>query len=147
MSSAPGYGAYLHFESHQVAAARSVQMASYKSSSFACFIMATAAAAVCVSKRDHFKTRYYLLRCSLALGRFPLTLNFLGIRLLNNKFHGLSPSALVVNHSLLFDQGFQNNVWLQRHLVSQNAIWWYFVSMRLCQSTFTFQKTIWCGGC
>ena len=65
MSSAPGYGAYLHFESHQVAAARSVQMASYKSSSFACFIMATAAAAVCVSKRDHFETRYYLLRCSL----------------------------------------------------------------------------------
>ena len=56
---------YLHFESHQVAAARSVQMASYKSSSFACFIMATAAAAVCVSKRDHFETRYYLLRCSL----------------------------------------------------------------------------------
>ena len=79
MSSAPGYGAYLHFESHQVAAARSVQMASYKSSSFACFIMATVAAAVCVSKRDHFETRYYLLRCSLALGRFPLTLNFLGI--------------------------------------------------------------------
>ena len=81
MSSAPGYGAYLHFESHQVAAARSVQMASYKSSSFACFIMATVAAAVCVSKRDHFETRYYLLRCSLALGRFPLTLNFLGIEI------------------------------------------------------------------
>ena len=121
MSSAPGYGAYLHFESHQVAAARSVQMASYKSSSFACFIMATAAAAaVCVSKRDHFETRYYLLRCSLALGRFPLTLNFLGIRLLNNKFHGLSPYGS--HHSLLFDQGLLNNIQLQRHLANRNAI-------------------------
>ena len=120
MSSAPGYGAYLHFESHQVAAARSVQMASYKSSSFACFIMATVAAAVCVSKRDHFETRYYLLRCSLALGRFPLTLNFLGIRLLNNKFHGLSPSG--GHHSLLFDKGFPNNVRLQCHLANRNTI-------------------------
>lgn len=77
MSSAPGYGAYLHFESHQVAAARSVQMASYKSSSFACFIMA--AAAVCVSKRDHFETRYILFTAMLALGRFPLSLNSFGL--------------------------------------------------------------------
>ena len=60
MSSAPGYGAYLHFESHQVAAARSVQMASYKSSSFACFIMAT------VSKRDHFESIYFLVAASRA---------------------------------------------------------------------------------
>ena len=77
MSSAPGYGAYLHFESHQVAAARSVQMASYKSSSFACFIMATAAAAVCL-KAWPFRDEV-LFTPMLALGRFPLTLNFLGI--------------------------------------------------------------------
>ena len=33
--------------------------------------------------------------------------------------------------SLLFDQGFPNNTWLQRHLANRNAIWQYFVSMRL----------------
>jgi hypothetical protein len=37
------------------------------------------------------------------------------IRLLNNKFHGLSPS-------LLFDQRFPNNARLQRHLADRNAI-------------------------
>ena len=51
------------------------------------------------------------------------------IRLLNNKFHGLSPSGS--HHSLLFDQGFPNNAQLQLHLADQNAIYQYFVSMRL----------------
>ena len=39
------------------------------------------------------------------------------IRLLNNKFHGLSPSG--GHHSLMFDQGFQKIAgrdWLERHL-------------------------------
>ena len=49
------------------------------------------------------------------------------IPLLNNKFHGLS----VGHHSLLLDQGFANNAWLQRNLADRNAIWGYFVSMRL----------------
>ena len=52
----------------------------------------------------------------------------IAIRLLNNKFHGLSPFG---GHSLLYDQGFPNNVRLQRLLADWNAIWWYFVSMRL----------------
>ena len=30
-----------------------------------------------------------------------------------------------------FDQGFPNNARLQRHLADRNAIWRYFVSMRL----------------
>ena len=51
------------------------------------------------------------------------------IWLLNNKSHGLSPSG--GHHSILFDQVFPNNAQLQRHLANQNAIWWYFVSMRL----------------
>ena len=53
----------------------------------------------------------------------------LHIQLLNNKFHGLSPPG--GQHSLLFDQGFPNNARLQRHLANWNAIWWYFVLMRL----------------
>ena len=51
------------------------------------------------------------------------------IRLINNKFHGLSPSG--GHHSLLFDQGFPNNAWLQHHLSDRNTIWRYFVLMRL----------------
>ena len=51
------------------------------------------------------------------------------IRLLNKKFHGLSPSG--GHHTLLFDQGFPSNGQLQRHLTDWNAIWQYFVSMRL----------------
>ena len=35
------------------------------------------------------------------------------------------------HHSLLFDQGFPNNTQLQRHIAGRNAIWRYFVSMRL----------------
>ena len=46
------------------------------------------------------------------------------IRLLKNKFHWLSPSG--GHHSLLFDQGFPNNLGLQRPLANRNAIWWYF---------------------
>ena len=48
------------------------------------------------------------------------------IRLLNNKLHGLSPSG--GHHSLLFDQGFPNQAGLQGN---QNAIWQYFVLIRL----------------
>ena len=47
---------------------------------------------------------------------FAIVLNK-GIRLLNNKFHWLSPSG--GHHSLLFDQGFQKMAswdWLKRHL-------------------------------
>ena len=35
------------------------------------------------------------------------------------------------HRSILFDQGFQNNAWLQRHLADRNANWQCFVSMRL----------------
>ena len=41
----------------------------------------------------------------------------------------MSPSG--GHHSLLFDQGFPNKVGLQCHLADRNAIWRYFVSMRL----------------
>ena len=54
------------------------------------------------------------------------------IRLLNNNIHGLSPS--VGHHSLLFDQGFPNNARIQHHLADWNAIWQYFVLMRLYQA-------------
>ena len=70
----------------------------------------------------NFWTAYYLLRLlSLCL--------HVTIRLLNNKFHWLSPSC--GHHSLLFDQRFSNKAQLQRHLANRNAIWRYFVSMRL----------------
>ena len=52
----------------------------------------------------------------------------LWIRLLNNKFHGLSPSG--GHQSLFFDKGFPNNMQLQHHLADLNTIWWYFESMR-----------------
>ena len=45
------------------------------------------------------------------------------IRLLNNKFYGLSPSGS--HHSLLFDQEFPNNSRVQHHLANRNAIWRY----------------------
>ena len=51
------------------------------------------------------------------------------IRLLSNKFHGLSPSG--GHYSLLFDQGFPNNAQLQCHLVDRDAIWRFYVSMLL----------------
>ena len=52
--------------------------------------------------------------------------NWETIQLLNNKFHGLSPSG--GHHSLLFDQGLPSNERL--HTGNWNAIWRYFVSMR-----------------
>ena len=42
------------------------------------------------------------------------------IRLLNNKFHGLSPSG--GHHSLLFDRGLPTNAKLQHHLADRNTI-------------------------
>ena len=51
--------------------------------------------------------------------------NNLFIRLLNNKFHGLSPSC--GHHSLFFDQGLPTTAPSSR----SEAIWQDFVSMRL----------------
>ena len=44
------------------------------------------------------------------------------------KKHGF---PLAVTTHFFFDQGFPNKVWIKRHLANRNAIWWYFVSMRL----------------
>ena len=39
--------------------------------------------------------------------------------------------TLAVTTHFSLTKGSQNNVWIQRHLAKRNAIWWYFVSMRL----------------